>query len=110
MTGLATYDALGSVMIGCLLGCTAIFLIGQNRSLLIGDGICRCQGREHMDTACLGAEIALGLRAPYGWGTRSSCLLDVLPAEPPAAWGASMYKETAFQPLLEELALVVWLP
>ena len=37
VTGLAMYDALGSVMIGCLLGCTAIFLIGQNRSLLIGD-------------------------------------------------------------------------
>ena len=37
VTGLAMYDALGSVMIGCLLGCTAIFLIGQNRSLLIGE-------------------------------------------------------------------------
>jgi len=36
MTGLAMYDAIGSITIGLLLGCTAVFLIGQNRSLLIG--------------------------------------------------------------------------
>lgn len=30
------YDAAGSISIGALLGVTAIFLISQNRSLLIG--------------------------------------------------------------------------
>ncbi len=40
MTGLAMYDAIGSITIGCLLGCTAVFLIGQNRSLLIGAASC----------------------------------------------------------------------
>lgn len=37
MTGNAVYDALGSITIGCLLGCTAVFLIQQNRSLLLGE-------------------------------------------------------------------------
>ncbi|BDA46259.1 Zinc transporter 9 [Coccomyxa sp. Obi] len=36
LTGNAVYDALGSITIGCLLGCTAVFLIQQNRSLLLG--------------------------------------------------------------------------
>ena len=40
MTGHAVYDAVGSITIGCLLGCTAIFLIQQNRSLLIGGAVC----------------------------------------------------------------------
>lgn len=37
MTGNAVYDAVGSITIGGLLGCTAIFLIQQNRSLLLGE-------------------------------------------------------------------------
>ena len=36
LTGNAIYDAIGSITIGGLLGCTAIFLIQQNRSLLLG--------------------------------------------------------------------------
>lgn len=36
MTGNAVYDAVGSITIGMLLGCTAVFLIQQNRSLLLG--------------------------------------------------------------------------
>jgi len=36
LTGNAVYDALGSITIGGLLGCTAVFLIQQNRSLLLG--------------------------------------------------------------------------
>ncbi|CAL5227702.1 g10710 [Coccomyxa viridis] len=36
LTGNAVYDAVGSITIGGLLGCTAIFLIQQNRSLLLG--------------------------------------------------------------------------
>lgn len=36
LTGNPIYDAVGSITIGGLLGCTAIFLIQQNRSLLLG--------------------------------------------------------------------------
>lgn len=36
VTGNSMYDAVGSIAIGLLLGCTALFLISQNRSLLIG--------------------------------------------------------------------------
>ncbi len=36
LTGNAVYDAMGSITIGGLLGCTAVFLIQQNRSLLLG--------------------------------------------------------------------------
>ena len=36
LTGNPVYDAVGSITIGGLLGCTAIFLIQQNRSLLLG--------------------------------------------------------------------------
>ena len=36
LTGNPIYDAVGSITISGLLGCTAIFLIQQNRSLLLG--------------------------------------------------------------------------
>ena len=39
LTGNSIYDAVGSITIGGLLGCTAIFLIQQNRSLLLGKQI-----------------------------------------------------------------------
>ena len=39
LTGNPVYDAVGSITIGGLLGCTAIFLIQQNRSLLLGKQI-----------------------------------------------------------------------
>ena len=40
LTGNPVYDAVGSITISGLLGCTAIFLIQQNRSLLLGKPLC----------------------------------------------------------------------
>ena len=41
LTGNPIYDAVGSITISGLLGCTAIFLIQQNRSLLLGKPLCQ---------------------------------------------------------------------
>lgn len=45
MTGNSIYDAIGSISIGLLLGCTALFLISQNRSLLIGEAFANAMQR-----------------------------------------------------------------